>query len=267
MRIAYKRIILGISVGVLCILSVGCQQNQPNSSGSSSSNKSSISSSVNSSASSSKNSASSSDISSTSSSGNSASSEKKVNDLSNAAMLGNSYLDGFDTYAVLPDMDCFYRIGLNVRTAFTKPMINKDIPVIDELNNDKQYDEVLLMFGENELGWPNEQAFLDGYSEVIDKVREYQPKAEIYIQSMLPVSKEVSDENKDGINNENIRERNEDLKKLAEEKDAKYLDVASIMTDENGNLPDGAATDGIHPSISYYKQWADFLKENITNEE
>lgn len=233
MKVLYKRILSGISAGFLCFLLTACQQNI--NTGSQSGANSAISSET----------------------------EKKENDLSNAAMLGNSYLYGFDTYSVLPETDCFYRVGLNVRTVFTETMIDGEVPVIEELKNDKEYDEVLLMFGENELGWPNEQAFLDGYSEIIDTVREYQPKATIYVQSMLPVSKEVSDKNKDGINNKTIRERNEKLEALAEEKDAVYLDVASIVEDDNGDLPEDAATDGIHPNISYYRQWADFLKENV----
>ena len=133
-------------------------------------------------------------------------------DLSNSAMLGNSYLDGFVTYNVLPDMDCFYRVGLNVRTVFTKTMLNHEIPVIDELQNGKSYDRVFLIFGENELGWPNTQAFYDGYGEVIDAVRERQPEAAVYIQSILPVSQEVSEKNIDCTNNEQILKFNEMLK-------------------------------------------------------
>ncbi len=183
-------------------------------------------------------------------------------DLSHAAILGNSYVDGFVTYDVLPETDCFYRIGLNVRTVFTKSMLNHDIPVIDELANGKTYDKVFLIFGENELGWPNTQAFCDGYGEIIDAVRERQPEATVYIQSILPVSADVSAQNIDNTNNQQIVKFNEMLKDIAKDKDAVYLDVASVMTDSDGNLPDEAATDGIHPGSKYYQKWADYLKEN-----
>ena len=52
------------------------------------------------------------------------------------------------------------------------------------------------------------------------------------------------------------------LKELAKEKDAIYLDVASVMMDENGNLPEDAAVDGIHPGSKYYKIWAEYLEDN-----
>lgn len=183
-------------------------------------------------------------------------------DLSRAAILGNSYVDGFVTYDVLPETDCFYRIGLTVRTVFTKTMLNHEIPVIDELLNGKTYDRIFLIFGENELGWPNTQAFYDGYGEVVDAVRERQPEAVVFIQSILPVSAEVSAQNIDCTNNEQIVKFNNMLKDLAQEKNAVYLDVASVMSDQNGNLPREAAVDGIHPGIEYYKKWAEYLKEN-----
>ena len=183
-------------------------------------------------------------------------------DLSTAAMVGNSYLEGFVGYNILPETDCFFRVGLTIRTVFTEPMIGRDIPVIDELSNGKTYDRVFLCFGENELGWTNLQAFYDGYGDVIDAVRARQPEAAVYVQSILPVSAEVSAKNQDSTNNDRIRQFNEMLKQLASEKDAVYLDVASVMTDENGNLPDGAATDGIHPGIEYYEIWAEYLREN-----
>ena len=63
-------------------------------------------------------------------------------------------------------------------------------------------------------------------------------------------------------NNEQIVKFNNMLKDLAQEKNAVYLDVASVMSDENGNLPREAAVDGIHPGIEYYKKWAEYLKEN-----
>ena len=192
--------------------------------------------------------------------------EGKEADLSHAALLGNSYIDGFVTYDVLPDTDCFYRIGLTVRSVFTKPMLNREIPVIDELANGKNYDKVFLIFGENELGWTNTQAFYDGYGEVIDAVRERQPDATVYIQSILPVSAEVSEKNIDCTNNKRILEFNDMLKKLSEEKNAIYLDVASVMMDESGNLPEEAATDGIHPGIEYYKKWADYLKKDAVSQ-
>lgn len=187
-------------------------------------------------------------------------------EFSNWAVLGNSYIDGFAVYNVLPEMDCFYRIGLTVRTVFTKPMMNKETPVIDELKNDKKYEKIFLIFGENELGWTNEQAFSDGYIEVIDAVRERQPGAKLYAMSILPVSKKVSEENIDNTNNERIREYNAMIQKIAREKDVTYLDVASAVADENGNLPDDAASDGIHPGIEYYQIWADYLVKNTKSE-
>lgn len=67
-------------------------------------------------------------------------------------------------------------VGLTVRTVFTESVAGSTIPVIDELKA-KQYKTVILVFGENELGWVYPEIFKEEYAKVIDAVRERQPSA------------------------------------------------------------------------------------------
>ena len=179
-------------------------------------------------------------------------------DFSDAAFVGNSFVDDLNTYNLLPNADCFGRVGLNVRTALTKPTLKGDQPIIDELKN-KRYARIFLVFGENELGWNTADAFAESYAALIDQVRARQPDATIYIESIFPVSAEVSAENVDQTNNERIAAYNRRLERLAAEKNAVYLDGASVLRDEKGELPADAATDGVHPKISYYRQWVAYI--------
>ena len=39
-----------------------------------------------------------------------------------------------------------------------------------------------------------------------------------------------------------------------------YLDISSVIKDENGYLPDDAATDGIHLNKNYCDKWLQYLK-------
>ena len=94
------------------------------------------------------------------------------------------------TYGGAGNADFYYRVGLTVRTVFTKPTAKGSVPVIDELKG-KSYGKVLLMFGENELGWSAGSAFVTDYGKVIDAVRQRQPDATIYVQSIFPVTKAV----------------------------------------------------------------------------
>ncbi len=176
--------------------------------------------------------------------------------------LGNSLIDDLYTYGGAGNADFYFRIGLTVKTVFTKPMATGSVPVIDELNN-KSYGKVLLMFGENELGWSYPSVFIQEYGKVIDGVRQRQPNATVYVQSILPVSKAVSNKNQNQINNTRINQYNAMLKDLAKQKGAVYLDVASVMKDSQGNLPDNAAPDGVHPNKKYCLKWLDYLKQNL----
>ena len=136
----------------------------------------------------------------------------------NSAFIGNSFVDGMMNYSLVEGVDYFARIGLNVNAAMTKSTSTGTVPVIEELNNGKQYNKIFMIFGENELGWANSDTFVEQYGALIDKAKSYQSTAKIYLLAITPVTKEVSDNNVDNTNNEQIVKYNELIKKLAESK-------------------------------------------------
>lgn len=180
----------------------------------------------------------------------------------NTVFVGNSVIDDLDTYNILPNADFFARTGLTVTSVMTKSTVKGSVPVIDELNG-KSYDKVFLMFGLNELGWEYPSIFQEDYGKVIDEVRARQPDAEIYVQSLLPVSAEASQKNQNNVNNDRIREYNQLLQELAQEKGVIYLDVASALQDSEGNLPAEASADGIHPNMAYCQRWVDYIRDSL----
>lgn len=192
-------------------------------------------------------------------SGSAKTAESQQVGLSHSVMIGNSYVEDLDTLGILPQMDFYDRVGLTVKTVFTLPTSMGKDPIIDMLST-KQYQSVYLLFGENELGWEGTKPFISAYEKVIDAVRSRQPHAKIYIQSIFPVSASVSAQNIENTNNARITEYNTQLKSLAAQKGAAYLDVDSTLSDKAGNLPSEAASDGIHPDKKYCELWADYLK-------
>lgn len=180
--------------------------------------------------------------------------------LKGAAFVGNSCVDVLHSYGIVPEADFFARTGLTVTEAFKKPVINGQVPVLEELKRDKRYTKVFLMFGENELGWSTDSAFTDGYAKVIQSVRASQPEAGIYVQSILPVSKAVSDKNEDNTNNARIDQFNEMLEDLCTEQQVTYVDVHSQFLQADGSLVDGISTDGIHFNKAGCQKWVDYLR-------
>ena len=185
------------------------------------------------------------------------------------ALVGNSHVSSFFTYNALPGAACYYRVGLNVNSVFEQPMTQGDdteTPVIELLKN-KDFSHIIFFFGENELGWSNREAFIEEYTEVIETARSYCPDAVIYLSAIPPVSAGVSAQNENNTNNTSIQACNEEIKQIAADNDAVYVDAFSALAGEDGSLPDNAAADGIHPAEEYTQKWAELLKQSIAEAE
>lgn len=186
--------------------------------------------------------------------------------LEGCAFIGDSITSGLSLAGIFKGADYFTRVGLNVTTALTLPSVNGSqigtVPLIDELK-EKEYERVIIMLGHNELGWAYPAIFRSEYAKLIDAVRERQPDAIIYIQSILPITAKRSDEKINMATNDRIREFNVLIKELAGEKKVIYLDSASAVANQSGCLPDDASPDGVHLNRSYLVKWADYIKKNL----
>ena len=141
-----------------------------------------------------------------------------------------------------------------------------ETPVIELLEN-RDFSHIIFFFGENELGWSNREAFIEEYTEVIETARSYCPDAVIYLSAIPPVSAEVSAQNENNTNNTSIQACNEEIKQIAADNDAVYVDAFAALAGDDGSLPDNAAADGIHPAEEYTQKWAELLKQSIAEAE
>lgn len=180
------------------------------------------------------------------------------------AFIGNSRTQGFIMYNGLSKVQDYTYIGLMVDTAMTKEFVKtengKKITLLQDMEN-KQINKVYIMLGINELGWSYPSVFKLKYGELIDEIRKVKPNCDIYVQSIIPVTK--SKDKSDRIyNNTNIKKFNSLIKEVAKEKNVKYLDVQSALTNSEGYLPEEASTDGIHIGKKYCEKWLNYLKNN-----
>ena len=178
-----------------------------------------------------------------------------------AAFIGDSRTQGLQLYTGLPNATFYATQGLMVDTFFSKKFVKAGggkITIPDAMKN-QTFKKVYIMLGVNELGWAYEKVFIQKYGEVVDKVKELQPDAKIYVQSILPVTKAKSDG--DAIyNNTKISRYNELIEQMCREKGVTYLHVADAVGLDNGALPAGSATDGVHLNRDYCYKWLDYLK-------
>ena len=124
---------------------------------------------------------------------------------------------------------------------------------------EQQFKKVYIMIGINDMGVGDLDYFVNHYTDMLQKIREWQPNAIVYIMSIMNVSEE-RDAKGDYINNEAIRERNEKLQGFADGQNIFYLDINSAVCDENGYLIADYTFDGVHLYAQYVPLWTDYLK-------
>ncbi|MBR5949183.1 MAG: hypothetical protein IKZ82_11160 [Clostridia bacterium] len=177
----------------------------------------------------------------------------------NCCFVGNSVFEGLHTYGVIKNGTWFTKVGLNILTVYNTPVIGGSVPIIDELNNGS-YSGILLMFGQNECGWPDLNNFIRKYEQLLQDVWARQPQAKLFLMAITPVSKAVSDKGANGVTNTNINTINQGLEALAARtQNAYYVSVPQQFYNSNGSLVPEASSDGIHLTSTYMKIWADHI--------
>lgn len=191
-------------------------------------------------------------------------SHKKVKLDETTAFIGDSRTQGFIMYNGLNKVQDYSYIGLMVDTAISKEFIKTSngnkITLIKDMES-KNIERVYIMLGLNELGWAYPQVFKAKYEELIDKIRQTKPNCEIYVQSIIPVTK-TKDKSDKIFNNTRIKQYNQLVKEVVNEKNVKYLDVQTALVNSEGYLPEEASTDGIHLGKTYCEKWLEYLKNN-----
>jgi lysophospholipase L1-like esterase len=125
--------------------------------------------------------------------------------------------------------------------------------------------KIYVMLGVNELGWKGTDIFRNQSTELIRRLQEDHPDAEIVIQSILPVSAKIDDEGR-YVNNGRINEYNQIWLELAEEFHVNYMNVAEVLLDENGQLPAELTYDGVHLNKAGCRQWLDYLRTHAVGD-
>lgn len=182
-----------------------------------------------------------------------------------AVFIGDSRTDGMRNYSGLDNATFFAKTGLNVYELLddeflTEPSTGKPVSVSYMLKHN-HYGKIYFMIGINELGTGNTGTFQKAYERVLNKFRKWQPDAIIYMEAILPVSKNKS-AGDPIFNNININDKNVAISQLADGKNIFYFDISEKLTDKKGNLRDDYTFDDVHMYAQYYNLWTDFLMEH-----
>lgn len=176
-----------------------------------------------------------------------------------ALFIGNSRTQGFQLYSGVSNTTYYASKGLTVAGALSKAVVeeNGQTITIEQALGNHAFAKVYIMLGINEAGM-DKQAFHDRYLQLVQMVKDKQPNAIIYLQSVVPVS-EARNAKGDTINNANVQAMNEKIQQVAQECQVYYLDVATAITGGTGVLPADASSDGVHLGTTYVNIWKDYL--------
>ena len=129
----------------------------------------------------------------------------------------------------------------------------KKITVKKALEKNK-FEKIYIMLGINEIGTGTADTFAEQYGKVINTIREKQPDAIIFIQSIMHVTKK-KDKEETYIKNKEIDKRNKKLKELTNGYDIIWLD-------ENEVFDPKYTSDGVHLMPSCVPRWKQFFLEH-----
>ncbi len=182
--------------------------------------------------------------------------------------IGDSRTYGFLSYNIsVPGATFFCAEGMS-----SLNVLKKTIPVagygeitLEQLLQQKQFKQVYMMFGLNEIG-SNIDAIAVKYQQIIGAIATAQPDAKVIVQSTIHVTESVSDKNirtGEVYNNERIDRLNRLLEQLVDEPYVYYLDVnAAFDTAGHALQTTYSAGDGMHFNVRGYIVWRDFLFES-----
>ncbi len=198
--------------------------------------------------------------------------EEEINTyFSNAVFVGDSIMEGFQTYCLgrrsnpfLAQFNFLCRVSFSLHNAFW-PISSKTKHPIYQGTQRYIWDsvqmvgarQVYMMFGQNDLDMGNDS--VEKYCQLIAKIKEQSPEASFVIMSMTYT---LAGKGKGPINNDNIRVFNTEMQRVAAENGWDFIDMTTPLSDGNGNLrPDYCSDHYVHLTNAAYGTWAGVLRE------
>ena len=198
--------------------------------------------------------------------------EVEMDYFSDALFIGDSRTDGLRLYSGIQGADFYCYKGLTIFEVDERKIVElngNSYSVVEALEKGPQYAKIYISLGVNELGYYNDNAYHQAFSEFLDTVKALQPNAIIYLENLVPVNPQKCAEYKQPyyVNNDRVAAYNAIYPQLATEHQVALLDVASALSDENGILPADATADGVHFTKAWYQKWLAYLMNHTVSPE
>lgn len=127
---------------------------------------------------------------------------------------------------------------------------------------------VMLMGVNDFLEGVEKDVIVSNIKQMIETTKQKSPSTNILLQSIYPFNKDMRNSlfkriQVIGKDNEDIKAINTDLKQLARDEDIIFVDVYDLLINEEGNLKEDYAYDGLHPNTQGYLSIRDEIIKHL----
>ena len=124
--------------------------------------------------------------------------------------------------------------------------------------------KVVLMIGINDInGGVSTNTILENYNNILNGIKTTLPSAKVYTMSILPINKDVASYIDIKKSTNRILEVNQEIKEMANNYSYQYMDLHSLVKDDNNHLKKEYSLDGIHLSEQGFVTWTNLIKPEL----
>ncbi len=177
---------------------------------------------------------------------------------------GDSLMVGLGSYGFVPEDRIAAGVGMSVMDIGTKPLTEADGSEITaaEKINAQNPENLYILLGLNMMESFTDDQLLAAYGDFVNSID--RTATEVYVISVPPVTREREQNEDKPILNADIDMFNADLLKFADDRGLHYLDLGSVLKDEEGFLmPEYAEEDGIHFKKAAYETFIDYILTHV----
>lgn len=183
--------------------------------------------------------------------------EKIENVYKNVVFLGDSITECFD----LKIFDTDYIV---INSGYSGNTSEDILRNLDKRALQYKPSKIFLLIGTNDIGFgKSKESTVKNTKKIIDKILESDIDIELYVESIYPVNKEIKKNKVGKRSNKAIKKINNEIEEYCEEKGVTYLDLYTILSDEDGNLISEYTKDGLHLNKDGYEVVKTFLEQYL----
>ena len=187
---------------------------------------------------------------------------------SDALIIGETRISGVELYGFAPGADLFYSGSMTTESAKEGSGYdrNENSTNLDSILAGKQYGKIYICLGLNEMGWYYVNEFEESLAGLVDMIKQAQPNADIYLQSVIPVTAGLASSHS-YITLEKIASMNAMIQSVAITKNVFFLGLPTELVMEDGSLSgDYAAPNGLSLTQEGLNLWCTYLRTHAVKE-